>query len=192
MEDSMNVSKARNSHEHIKNFSENYRQSGHVSSIRFSSPNLYSWNLLLGYFTTLSQLQIVKYVNDTQYEDGARRGRSYGTVRIANLVKTGIHFYCNFFFQCHHMSLMDCVVSPPGCGRSVTDFEVGTPMRRSYVVPMRWMVIYEYEVPGGALNLIYTKLPRPWSPWGSSPSRTTPHGRPGNRPRDLMISSQKL
>jgi hypothetical protein len=32
--------------------------------------------------------------------------------------------------------------------------EVGTPMRRGYVVPMRWMVIYEYEVPGGALNLI--------------------------------------
>jgi hypothetical protein len=26
-------------------------------------------------------------------------------------------------------------------------------MRRSYVVRMRWMVIYEYEVPGGALNL---------------------------------------
>jgi hypothetical protein len=25
-------------------------------------------------------------------------------------------------------------------------------MRRSYVVPMRWMVIYEYEVPGGALQ----------------------------------------
>jgi hypothetical protein len=33
--------------------------------------------------------------------------------------------------------------------------EVGTPMRRSYVVPMRWMVIYEYEVSGGALNLFY-------------------------------------
>jgi hypothetical protein len=29
-------------------------------------------------------------------------------------------------------------------------------MRRSYVVLMRWMVIYEYEVPGGALNLSYT------------------------------------
>jgi hypothetical protein len=27
-----------------------------------------------------------------------------------------------FYFQCHHMSLMDFVVSPPGCGRSVTDF----------------------------------------------------------------------
>jgi hypothetical protein len=28
----------------------------------------------------------------------------------------------NFFPQCHHMSLMDFVVSPPGCDRSVTDF----------------------------------------------------------------------
>jgi hypothetical protein len=27
--------------------------------------------------------------------------------------------------------------------------EVGTPIGRSYVVPMRWMVIYEYEVPEG-------------------------------------------
>jgi hypothetical protein len=27
-----------------------------------------------------------------------------------------------FSFQCHHMSLMDFVVSPPGCGQSVTDF----------------------------------------------------------------------
>jgi hypothetical protein len=26
-----------------------------------------------------------------------------------------------FFFRCHHMSLMDFVASPPGCGRSVTD-----------------------------------------------------------------------
>jgi hypothetical protein len=33
-------------------------------------------------------------------------------------------------------------------------------MRRSYVVPMRWMVIYEYEVPGGGLNLSSTELPR--------------------------------
>jgi hypothetical protein len=27
----------------------------------------------------------------------------------------------NFFSQCHHMSLMDLVGSPPGCGRSVTN-----------------------------------------------------------------------
>jgi hypothetical protein len=29
----------------------------------------------------------------------------------------------DFFFQCHHMSLMDFVVSTPGCGRSVTAHE---------------------------------------------------------------------
>jgi hypothetical protein len=69
--------------------------------------------------------------------------------------------------------------------------EVGTPIRRSYVVPMRWMVIYKYEVPGGALNVSSTKLPRPWSPGEFSPSRKNPHGRTGNRTQDLMISSQK-
>jgi hypothetical protein len=65
-------------------------------------------------------------------------------------------------------------------------------MRNSYVVPMRWMVIYEYEIPGGALDLSFTKLPRPWSPWEASPSRTNFHGRTGNRTRYLIISSQKL
>jgi hypothetical protein len=30
--------------------------------------------------------------------------------------------------------------------------EIGMPMRRSYVVPMRRMVICEYEVAGEALN----------------------------------------
>jgi hypothetical protein len=91
-------------------------------------------------------------------------------------------------FQCHHMTLMDFMVSPPGCGRS----EVGTPMRRSYVVPMKCMVIYEYEVPRRALNLSSNNLPRLWSPWKSSPSRKNSQGRAGNRARDLMTSSQKL
>jgi hypothetical protein len=66
------------------------------------------------------------------------------------------------------------------------------PMRRSYIVPMKWMVIYEYEVPRGSLNVSSTNLPRPWSPQGYSPSRKNPHGRTGNRTQDLMISSQKL
>jgi hypothetical protein len=72
----------------------------------------------------------------------------------------------------------------PKCNRTL--------MRRSYVVTVRWMVIYEYEVPGGALNLNFTKLPRPCSPWGSSPSRKNPHGRTWNRTHDLMTSRQKL
>jgi hypothetical protein len=62
----------------------------------------------------------------------------------------------------------------------------------SYVVPMRWMVIYEYEVQGRALNLSSVKLPRPWSPWKSSPSMKNPHGRAGTQTRDLMIRGQKL
>jgi hypothetical protein len=55
-----------------------------------------------------------------------------------------------------------------------------------------WMVIYVYGVPGGVINLSSTKLPRPWSPWESSPSRKNPHGRTGNRTQNLVISSQKL
>jgi hypothetical protein len=60
--------------------------------------------------------------------------------------------------------------------------EVGTPIRRSYVVPTRWMVIYEYEEPGGGLNLRSTKLPRPRSPWESSPSRKNPIVEPRIEP----------
>jgi hypothetical protein len=70
---------------------------------------------------------------------------------------------------------MDFVFSPPGCGQSVTT-EDGMPMRRSYIVLMRWMVMYECEVPGGALNLSSTKLPRPWFP-----SRKNTHCRTRNR-----------
>jgi hypothetical protein len=65
-------------------------------------------------------------------------------------------------------------------------------MRRSYVVPMRWMVIYEYEISGGTLNLSFTNLPKPWSPWEPSPLRKNSHGSTGIRTWDLMISSQKL
>jgi hypothetical protein len=32
-------------------------------------------------------------------------------------------------------------------------------MSRSYVASMRWMVIYEHEVPGEALNLSSTNYP---------------------------------
>jgi hypothetical protein len=97
-----------------------------------------------------------------------------------------------FFCQCHHMSLMDLWSPFPAVAEVQPTSEVGTPMRRSYVVPMRWMVIHEYEVSGRALNLSSTKLPRPWSPWESSPSRKNPHGRIGNRAWDLMILFQML
>jgi hypothetical protein len=46
-------------------------------------------------------------------------------------------------------------------------------MKPSYVVPMRWMVIYEYEVPGGALKVLL-----------SYPD----HGHHGNLPLQGKIS----
>jgi hypothetical protein len=43
---------------------------------------------------------------------------------VLNLIFMFIYLFIPYFPlpKCHHMSLMDFVVSPPGCGRSVTDF----------------------------------------------------------------------
>jgi hypothetical protein len=79
-------------------------------------------------------------------------------------------------------SLMDFVVSPPGCSRSVTDFWGWNEVDGDIWI---WSTMR-------ALNLSSTKLPRPCSPWEPSPSRKNPLGRTGNWTRDLMISSQKL
>jgi hypothetical protein len=92
------------------------------------------------------------------------------------------------------MSLIDFVVSPPGCGRSVTDFWGWDTHEAQLRCPdeVDGDTVYGYKVPGGALNLSSTELPRPWSPMESSPSRKNPHGRTGNQTRDLKISNQKL
>jgi hypothetical protein len=86
------------------------------------------------------------------------------------------------------MSVMDFVVSPPGCGWSVTDFWGGTPMRPGYVVSMRWMVIYGYGMPGGALNLNYTNYPDHGQHEDPPLSGKNPHGRSSNRTRDHMTT----
>jgi hypothetical protein len=105
--------------------------------------------------------------------------------------------YCHnvmsrYYFQCHHMSLMDFEVPHFGCGRSVTDFWGLHAHEAQLRCPD--------EVDGDTwiwstrrgLNLSSTKLPRPWSPWEPSTSRKYPHGRIRNRTRDLLISRQKL
>jgi hypothetical protein len=85
------------------------------------------------------------------------------------------------------------VVSPPGFGRGVTDFRVWDAHETQLRCPDEVDGdIYEYGVPGEALNLSSTKLLKPWSPWESSPSKINPHDRTGNRTRDLMISNKKL
>jgi len=50
----------------------------------------------------------------------------------------------------------------------------------------------ESEVPGGALNLIFTNYPGRGHHGRLPPSRKNAHGRAGNRSRDHMVSSQKL
>jgi hypothetical protein len=64
-------------------------------------------------------------------------------------------------------------------------------MRFSYVVPMRWMVIYGYGVPGGALNQSSTNYPDHGHHGDPPLSGINPHGKAGDRTRDVMISSQK-
>jgi hypothetical protein len=54
------------------------------------------------------------------------------------------------------------------------------PMRHSYVVPIGWMVIYEYGVPGGTLNLTSTNYPDHGHHGDPPLSGKSPHGRVGN------------
>jgi hypothetical protein len=87
---------------------------------------------------------------------------------------------------------MDFVVSPPSCGRSATDFWGWDAHEAQLHCPDEvYGDTWIWSIRRG-LNLSPTKLPRPWSPWESSPSRKNPHSRTGNRTWDLMISSQKL
>jgi hypothetical protein len=90
------------------------------------------------------------------------------------------------------MSILDFVDTPPGCGWSVTDFWGWDAHEAHLRCPDEVDGdIYEYGVPGGALNLNSTYYPdhgHHGDPplWGKNP-----HDRAGNRTWDLMISSQK-
>ena len=85
-----------------------------------------------------------------------------------------------FFFP---MSFVDFVVLPPGHGRSVTDFWGWDAHEAQLRCPDGvWVVIEEDVVPGVALNLNSTNLPRPWTPRESSPSRKIPKVKLGIEP----------
>ena len=81
------------------------------------------------------------------------------------------------------MSFVDFVVLPPGHGRSVTDCWVSDAHEAQLRCPDDMRVVIEEDVvPGGALNLNSTNLPRTWSPRESSPSRKIPTVEPGIEP----------
>jgi hypothetical protein len=83
---------------------------------------------------------------------------------------------------------VEFVVLPPGHGRSVTDFWGWDAHDAQLRCPTDvWVVIEEDVVPGGALNLNSTNLPRSWSPWESSPSRKLPTVEPGIETRTSWL-----
>jgi hypothetical protein len=97
--------------------------------------------------------------------------------------------YIYFFLQCHHMSLMDFVVSPPGCGRSVTDFWGLDAHEAQLRCPDEVNGDHDYEVPGWVLAEVLPNYPD--------------HGHHGNLPFhgkismaepgiDFIISNQKI
>jgi hypothetical protein len=87
------------------------------------------------------------------------------------------------------MSLMDFVVSPPGCSRSVTDFWCRDAHEAQLRCPDEVYGDTWIWTTRRGLNLSSTKLPRSWSPWESFHSRKNSNVRAGNRTWDLMISS---
>ena len=90
--------------------------------------------------------------------------------------------------QCHHMSLVDFMVLTPGHCRSVTDFWGWDAHEAQLHCPdVVWVVIKEDVLPGGALNLNSTNLPRPWSPRESTPSRKIPTVEPGIEPGTSLL-----
>ena len=98
-----------------------------------------------------------------------------------------------FYSQCYHMSFVDFVVLPPGHGRSVTDFWGWDAHEAQLRCPDGvWMVIEEDVVPGGALNIGSTNLPRPWSPRESSPSRKIPTVEPEIEPGTSWLVVKRL
>jgi hypothetical protein len=90
--------------------------------------------------------------------------------------------YFLIFFECHHMSLMDFVVSPPGCGRSVTDFWYWDAHEAQLRCPDEVDGdIWIWSTRRGLKPKFY-RLPRPWSLWGSSLQGNISTAEPGIEP----------
>jgi hypothetical protein len=91
----------------------------------------------------------------------------------------------SFFLSLHHMSLMDFVVSPPGCGRSVTDFWGWDAHEAQLRCPDEVAGDICREVPGVALNLTSTQTMvamgifpfKEKSPWQKRESNPGPHNQ---------------
>jgi hypothetical protein len=100
------------------------------------------------------------------------------------------YFTKGFFVPMPPYVHIDFVVPTPGCGRSVTIICGWGAHRAQLRCPddvSDYTYIWAWSTRKDLKPKFY-RLPRPWSLWGSSPARENPHGRTGNRNRDLMFS----
>jgi len=112
---------------------------------------------------------------------------------MRHTLRVMIFFWGGFcFVQCHHMSLLDFVVLPPGHGSSVTDFWGWD----AHETQLRCPDDVSVDIGGcsvrRALKLKFYQPTQTMVTAGILPITENSHGRAGNWTRDLMISSQKL
>jgi hypothetical protein len=120
------------------------------------------------------------------------------------LIRNVMTYRCASIWQLRGNRRMEWVTQPSRDGvitKPSTSRLTWHPRRLEWTGPLNWKTksslcawatTFRTCYTRRGLNLSCTKLPRPWSPWESSPSRKNPDGRAGNQTRDLMISSQKL
>jgi hypothetical protein len=90
-----------------------------------------------------------------------------------------------------HVAHIDFVFSPPGYGRSVTDFWGWGAHKARLHWYNWWWYVWAWSAKRGLKPKFY-RLPRPWSQLGSSSARENSHSRTGNRTQDFMVSSHKF
>jgi hypothetical protein len=89
----------------------------------------YTCDINIPNFITHNLLVHIPHTFEPRRHNHEYQQQLYHTICGCNRVPYGVRaakprptFLFFFFFQCYHMSLVDFVVSPPACGRSVTDF----------------------------------------------------------------------
>ena len=141
---------------------------------------------------------VVNFICRSQNDDGREGGDSeeYFTARMRwlrqedNWEVSSWLWYCDIFFPPSATTCPFCGLrGPPSWAwQNLTDFWGWDTHEAQLRCPDGvWVVIEEDVMPGGALNLNYTNLPRPWLPWGSSPSRKIPTVEPGIEPRTSWL-----
>jgi hypothetical protein len=139
----------------------------------------------------VKELSAFKRINLSKCCDIGSRMTHFGLPRVNKYLKLRKKVFRNvFLIQYHHMSLMDFVVSPPSCGRSVTDFWGWNAHEAQLRCPDEEDGDIWIWSTGRALNINSTNYPDHGHHGNPPLSGKNPHGRAWNRTRDLMFSQK--